>query len=105
MLVQEATHHRERHRAGVLILAAPANRNHAGRLFGAAVAMLVAGSLYRVDAMLVAYDPGAQYSYFPSIPEMLVTVGIVAFEVLAYIVLARFLPVLHRTDEATSPAT
>ncbi len=89
----------------ILILAAPANRNHAGRLFGAAVAMLVAGSLYRVDAMLVAYDPGAQYSYFPSIPEMLVTVGIVAFEVLAYIVLARFLPVLHRTDEATSPAT
>jgi Ni/Fe-hydrogenase subunit HybB-like protein len=54
--------------------------------------------------MLVAYDPGPQYSYFPAIPEMLVTVGVVAFEILAYIVLARFLPVLHRVEETHSPA-
>ena len=84
----------------IIILVAPANRRSASRLFVAAVAMLVAASLYRIDAILVAYDPGPQYSYFPAIAEMLVTVGVVAFEVLAYIVLARFLPVLHRIDEA-----
>ncbi|MFQ5660076.1 MAG: Ni/Fe-hydrogenase cytochrome b subunit [Gammaproteobacteria bacterium] len=82
--------------APLVILISPSLRNSPRCLFVAAVAMLLAGSLYRVDSFLVAYHPGEQYSYFPSIPEMLVTVGVIAFEILAYIVLVRFLPVLRR---------
>ena len=39
--------------------------------------MMFAGALYRFDVFLVAFNPGAHWSYFPSVPEMLVTVGLV----------------------------
>ena len=62
--------------------------------------MLLAGALYRFNAFLFTFDPGAGYSYFPSVPEMMVTLGVVAFEVMAYIVLVKAYPVLHRAEHA-----
>jgi Ni/Fe-hydrogenase subunit HybB-like protein/ferredoxin len=85
----------------MLILAHPANRRSARLLFVAAVLMLLGGSLYRIDAFLVAFNPGDQYSYFPSLPEMLITVGIFAFEILAYIVFVRVFPVLPKVEPKT----
>lgn len=63
-------------------------------LFLAAVFMLLAGFFYRIDAFLVAYLTGDGWNYFPAVSEIMVTVGIIALEVLAYIVLVRSLPVL-----------
>lgn len=84
----------------MVILAFPANRASARLLFVSGVSMLLAGSLYRIDAFLVAFDPGGHFTYFPSLTEMLVTVGIFAFEILAYMVFAAFLPVLHSEEPA-----
>ncbi len=72
-----------------------AERRASGRcLFIAAVSMLLGGALYRIDGYLVAYvRPG--WHYFPSLGELLTTVGVVALEVLAYIVFVKRLPVLH----------
>ena len=87
----------------VLILSNPAHRRNARMLFLAALAMLLAGSLYRLDAFLIAFDPntnpGDNWTYFPSVPEMMVTVGVIATEVLAYIVFARFFPVMHKIEQ------
>lgn len=88
----------------MVILAFPANRASARLLFVSGVSMLLAGSLYRIDAFLVAFDPGGHFTYFPSLTEMLVTVGIFAFEILAYMVFAAFLPVLHSEEPAPSAA-
>ena len=88
----------------VAILAAPASRASPRLLFVAAVSAMVAGALYRIDTYLVAYNPGDQFSYFPSVPEMLVTVGLISFEILAYLFLVRFLPVLHRVEPEGAPA-
>jgi len=82
----------------VLILIGKRSKQSAALLFVAAVSMLLAGSLYRIDTMLVAFNPGEEYTYFPSIPEMMITIGIIALEILAYIVLARYLPVLHKEE-------
>jgi Ni/Fe-hydrogenase subunit HybB-like protein len=49
--------------------------------------MILAGSLYRIDTFVVAFRPGAQYAYFPSLAEILATTGIVAIEILAVRVL------------------
>ncbi|MBF0372642.1 MAG: Ni/Fe-hydrogenase cytochrome b subunit [Alphaproteobacteria bacterium] len=85
----------------VLLLLPKANRTSPRPLFLAAVAMLLGGSLYRIDVFLVAYFPATPgFSYFPSVPEIMVTLGIVAFEFLAYIVLARTLPVLPGVEPA-----
>ena len=55
---------------------------------------MLAGSLYRFDTYLVAFTPGRQWAYFPSVSEILVTVGLVAGEVMLYIVIVKLFPIL-----------
>jgi len=70
------------------------SRRDAGRLFHAAVLMVFAGALYRFDTYLVAFRPGDNWSYFPSVPEMAITLGVVAIEVFLYIAIVRLFPIL-----------
>ncbi len=84
----------------VFILASPVYRNNGGKLLIAAVSMLLAGSLYRFNAFLFTFNPGPGYSYFPSAPEIMVTLGVVSLEIMAYLVLVKSLPVLHREEHA-----
>jgi Ni/Fe-hydrogenase subunit HybB-like protein len=78
----------------VVMLASPAQRHDLGNLVRAAMAMIFAGALFRFDTFLVAFMPGSNWSYFPSVPEMAVTTGLVAFEVLAYVVIVKTFPIL-----------
>jgi len=80
--------------APVVMLASPARRRDLGHLFRAAMVMIAAGALYRFDTYLVGFVPGAHWAYFPSVPELMITVGLVAGEVLAYIVIVRMFPIL-----------
>ena len=82
----------------LFILLSPTMRAQGGKLLIAAVSMLLAGSLYRFNAFLITFDPGPGYSYFPSVPEIMVTLGVVAFEIMAFLVLVKLLPVLHREE-------
>jgi Ni/Fe-hydrogenase subunit HybB-like protein len=84
----------------VIILASPEKRANGKLLLIAAVAMIFAGSLYRFNAFLITFNPGPGYSYYPSVPEIMVTIGIVAFEIMAYLVLIKKLPVLHNVEHA-----
>lgn len=78
----------------VLWLSGEKMRANARLQFMAATCLLLGGILYRIDAYLVAQvRPG--WHYFPAGSELLVTIGIVAFEVLAYVVLVKTLPILH----------
>jgi Ni/Fe-hydrogenase subunit HybB-like protein len=63
-------------------------------LFFAAVAVLIAGGLYRLDTALVAFMPGSEFRYFPSVPEILVTVGFSSAAILAYIVIVKRFAIL-----------
>ncbi|MES9938322.1 MAG: Ni/Fe-hydrogenase cytochrome b subunit [Sedimenticola sp.] len=84
----------------VVILVSERRRGNGRLLLLAAISMLLAGALYRFNAFLFTLDPGPGYSYFPSVPEIMVTVGIVAFEIMAFIVLVKTLPVLHTEEHA-----
>ncbi len=84
----------------VFILASPVNRNNGAKLLIAAVCMLLGGALYRFDAFLFTLNPGVGYSYFPSVPEIMVSLGVVSLEIMAYLVLVKTLPVLHREEHA-----
>lgn len=66
--------------------------------FLSAVAVLLGGSLYRLDAYLIAYTPPQNYTYFPSVPELMVTIGVIALEILLYLLFVKSLPVLHAPD-------
>ncbi len=76
------------------LLAAQARRNNPGKLFAAAVLLMLGGFLLRINGFLVGYETGAGWHYFPALPELVVTIGLIAFEILAYIVLVKILPVL-----------
>jgi Ni/Fe-hydrogenase subunit HybB-like protein len=76
----------------LLVLGRPGSRPR--RFFLAAMAMALAGILYRIDAYLVAYHTGNGWSYFPSLGEITVTFGLIAFEILAFIIAVRILSVL-----------
>jgi Ni/Fe-hydrogenase subunit HybB-like protein len=65
----------------------------------AALLALAGGALYRIDAFLVAFDPGPSWSYFPSLGEILVTLGLIATETMLYVVAVRRLPVLAGVAE------
>ena len=78
----------------VVLLARPLTRRDLGTLVRAAMAMMLAGGLYRFDVFLVAFNPGVHYSYFPSVFEVLVTVGLIALELLAYIFIVKRFPIL-----------
>ncbi len=84
----------------VFILLSPARRGRGSQLLIAAVSMLMAGALYRFSAFLFTYNPGPGYSYFPSVAEIMITLGIIALELMAYLVLVKTLPVLHPEKHA-----
>jgi Ni/Fe-hydrogenase subunit HybB-like protein len=84
----------------LVILMSPTHRQNGGKLLVAAVSMLFAGALYRFNAFLFTYDPGPGYTYFPSASEIMVTLGVIAIEILAYLVVVKTLPVLHSEEHA-----
>ncbi|HHW78731.1 MAG TPA: Ni/Fe-hydrogenase cytochrome b subunit [Xanthomonadaceae bacterium] len=63
--------------------------------FLAAVGLLAAGSLYRLDSYLMAVRPGNGWTYFPSAPELMITIGVVCLEIMLYLLFIKTLPVLH----------
>jgi Ni/Fe-hydrogenase subunit HybB-like protein len=80
--------------AAVGLLLGDARRQKLGNLFRAAMLFMLAGSLYRFDTYLVAFQPGAHWSYFPSVGEILITLGLVAGELMAFILIVKLFPIL-----------
>ena len=72
------------------------------RLFRTAMVLILGGALYRFDTFLVAFRPGAHYSYFPSLGELMATTGLVSMEILAYILIIHYFPIMSGAHHATA---
>ena len=70
-----------------------------------AMMMMAAGLLYRFDVYLVGFRPAPGWGYFPSIPEMFVTFGLVAFEIMAYLIVVKMFPILGGASHAAACAS
>lgn len=84
----------------MIILFNTKKRENRKDLFIAAVLMILAGSVYRFDTFLVAFNPGAGWHYFPSISEIFITLGIISVEIMAYLYFVKRLPVLPEVKHA-----
>lgn len=84
----------------MVILFSATKRQNSKYLFLSAVSMLLAGCLYRFNAYLVGFNPGGGYNYFPSFSEIMITVGIIAIEIMAYLVFVKKFPVLPAVKHA-----
>lgn len=82
--------------APLLLIGAETNRRNPARLFLAGVLLMLGGALMRLNGYLIGYETGDGFSYFPTLTEVLVTVGVFAINVLGYIIITRRFPVLPR---------
>ena len=81
--------------AAPAVFLCPAGRASQRASFLGAVALLLAGTLYRLDAYIIGYTPTANWTYFTAASELMVTIGVISFEVLLYLIFIKTLPVLH----------
>jgi Ni/Fe-hydrogenase subunit HybB-like protein/Fe-S-cluster-containing dehydrogenase component len=74
-------------------------RRRAGPVFLATMAtsVVLGGGLYRFSTFLFAYNPGPQWSYFPSLAEFMVTIGFISMEILGYVLMVKLFPILRGT--------
>lgn len=91
--------------APFFVIGTLAQRRNPARLFVAGILLMLAGALLRLNGFLIGYQTvigaetsGVNFSYFPALPELLVTVGMFAVEVLGYIIITRRFPVLPREE-------
>ena len=89
--------------APAVMLRTAARRRDLGGLVRGAMVMMFGGALYRFDTYLVAFTPGGHWSYFPSVVEMLITSGLVAAEIMAYIVIVKMFPILGGRTHPAHP--
>ncbi len=73
-------------------------------IFWASVLIMLSGTMYRFDAYIVAYNPGPGWTYFPTIPELFITFGVIALEITLYIIIVKNFPILGGTRAARSAA-
>ncbi|NEX20593.1 Ni/Fe-hydrogenase cytochrome b subunit [Thiorhodococcus mannitoliphagus] len=78
----------------ILSLLSRERRIHPTHLFWSALAVVLAGALYRFDAFLIAYNPGPGWHYFPAVGEMMITLGVISVEIMAYLFFVKKTPVL-----------
>jgi Ni/Fe-hydrogenase subunit HybB-like protein len=86
----------------MILLFSKDKRSNAKIQFIAAVLLLLAGAVYRFNAFLVGFDPGQGWHYWPSASELLITLGIIAMELMAYLAFVKWLPVLPNVKHTTS---
>lgn len=83
-----------------IILLSPARRANPKILFLAAIAMLLAGGVYRFNTFLAGYDPGPGWHYFPAFGELMVTIGLISVEIIGYLVFVKKLAILPEARQA-----
>lgn len=76
----------------------PRVQRNRGRLFGAALMSIAAGALWRVDTYLTCFNAGEGWQYFPSVGEILITVGMAAIGVAVFLLVSRLFPVVVVED-------
>ncbi|MBK1704420.1 Ni/Fe-hydrogenase cytochrome b subunit [Halochromatium glycolicum] len=83
----------------IRLLRDPQKRVRPTVLFWTSLAVLFGGGLYRFNAFIIAFDPGPGWHYFPAVGEMMITIGIVAFEIMAYLFFVKMTPVMMAAPE------
>ena len=85
--------------AGAAILTSETSRRKPGQQAMAALLLVLGGTVYRFNVYLVGFRPGDHWSYFPAVPELLITFGIVALEIALYVAAVKTFPILAGEPE------
>lgn len=84
----------------LFVLLRPSLRSNLGTLMRAAMVILAMAGIYRLNVVWFGYRPGDGTVYFPSTPELLITMGFIAMQVMAYVVVVKRFPILPASRAA-----
>ncbi|MCF7804440.1 MAG: Ni/Fe-hydrogenase cytochrome b subunit [Candidatus Marinimicrobia bacterium] len=80
----------------MLILFSKEARSKRFNLFISGVGIVLAGSIYRFNTYLIGFDPGPGWVYFPAFSEIFITIGLISFEIMIYMIVVKRLPILPK---------
>mgnify|MGYP001814599187 FL=1 len=89
----------------LIILMHPRWRGNARLLFLSAICLLLGAAVLRFNALIVGFNPPAGYTYFPSVIEILVSVGLLAVEVVGFTYIVKRFPILPPRKKTVAPGT
>ena len=78
----------------MILLFMPRTNRNPRVLFLSSAMLLLGAGLYRINTYIIGFSPGSNWSYFPSAPELMITLGIISIEIMAYLVLVKKLPIM-----------
>jgi Ni/Fe-hydrogenase subunit HybB-like protein len=87
--------------AVVLLFSTRLRRTPHGQYFGALL-LLAGSSLFRYNTYIIGFNPGTGHHYFPAVGEIMVTLGIISLELMAYLIFIKTLPVLPSRSKVTA---
>ena len=88
-----------------VILFHPGWRKHARPLFLTAMCLILGAAILRFNALIIGYTPSAGYVYFPSVIEMLVSIGLLAVEAIGFIYIVKRFPILPPRTHTLAPGS
>ena len=86
--------------AALAMLMPAANRTSAKSLCRASFVLMLGCAVLKFNMYIVGFQPAPGWHYFPSVPEIMITLAIVAVEIMAYLIFVKKLPVLAATEHA-----
>jgi Ni/Fe-hydrogenase subunit HybB-like protein len=89
----------------LLILFHPRWKGSARPLFLAAVCLLLGGAVLRFDTLIIGFTPSAGYVYFPSVIEVLVSVGLLCVEIVGFMYIVKRFPILPPRTHTVAPGS
>ncbi|MCU0303493.1 MAG: Ni/Fe-hydrogenase cytochrome b subunit [Thermoanaerobaculales bacterium] len=78
----------------LLILASKQRRSNFSNMLRASILLMLAGSMYRFNTYITAFQPAPGQSYFPSFLEVFITFGVIALEISLYYFIVTRYPIL-----------
>jgi len=88
----------------MFILGSKSRRSHFPNMLRASILLMLAGSMYRFDTYITAYQPAPGQTYFPSFLEVFITFGVIALEVSLYYWIVKRYPILGGAPAEKSAA-
>jgi len=79
---------------GVAMIVDKSRRERPSCMFRMSFFILLGGAMYRMDAAWLAFDGGVGATYFPSVMELIMTVGLIAVQGTLYLFIVKNFPIL-----------
>ena len=71
-------------------------KTNARSLFSGAAFMLTGGLLYRLNTYIIGFEGAPGVTYFPTVPELFITIGMLALQIAIFITFVKLFPIISQ---------